>query len=154
MVAESATRARLVFNYFDAAAIVQERAHEFALAPIELKPEVLATMDEIRGEILERGLPQWMLAEGIVVLERRWVAEDFPSSELLNALGYAFSFLSSLVLDADIQFSATPSDPNLDPETIGMEGSHYPASARPQCMVSTQEVRTACIRYIDRKSVV
>jgi len=154
LIAESTIRGRLVFDYFDAEAIALERAYESALAPIELKPEVLATLDEIREDINQRGIPEAMLADGIVVLERRWVAEGFPTSELLNVLAYAFSLLSSLVIDADVQFSATQHDPDLDPETIGTERSSYPAALRPPCMTSTHYARTACVRYLDGDSAV
>lgn len=149
LTARSEIQARVVFDYFGAAAVAQQRAEEFDLKPIVLRPTVLATLEDIREEVADREIPQFVLDEAVVVLERRWVAEDFPSSELLNLLAYGFSFLASLVVDADVQFSATRHDPDLDPDTIGTVGSPYPAALRPFCMVSTHGRRTSHIRFRD-----
>lgn len=110
---------------------------------------VLASLPEIRELVDQKGLPEGTLRDGVIVVERRWVAESLPESELLTALAYAFTLLATIVLDADVRFSAAQIEPPIDPVDIGAGTSPYPHRLRPPCMVASHEARTSHFRYSD-----
>lgn len=61
-----------------------------------------ADTESISKEIFNK-LPKGLQSSGYLKVERRWVVEDLPDMELLEALAYAYSILSLLVHDAKEQ---------------------------------------------------
>lgn len=146
---ESEAIAWLVLNYFDAAEVIHRSVSQSNLKAFRIDARPTWTAEEVNEALRKADPPQSLLDDGIVLVERRWISKDLPGHELLNVLAYGFSFTSSLVLDADVQFTPAPYDPALDPDTIGDEGSPYPQAARPPCMVTTRAARTIQYRFLD-----
>jgi hypothetical protein len=70
--------------------------------PAFLPSEVIA--HKAKGIIIkENEMPEHYLKECIAVVERRWVAEDLPDWEILDALAYGFNFAKDIVFDAHKQ---------------------------------------------------
>jgi hypothetical protein len=149
---ESTVIAKLIIDYQDIAASVHRDLTDPSLAITDLQPPVFASLDEIKHSALSRGVPAQDLANAVVLVERRWVDTELPGAEILNALAYVFSFLSTVVADADIQFSVALARADLDPATVGSPGATYPNSLRPSCMVTTREARSMRFRLKDGDS--
>ena len=79
----SSAVARLLYTYGE----VQQ--NEYAWSPIMADEELV---DEIRKDIDPE-----LAGVVLVLIDRRWVAEDYPSAEVLNLLADCFTVLSALV---------------------------------------------------------
>lgn len=104
--------------------------------PPHLAPEEIARSVSL-GEF-----PDFVRQNGFLRVERRWIADDLPEFELLDALGYAYGFLSGLVDEAhdrlgisgEIQCGARsqPHDENVQPRHQSV------LPGRPRCMLTSQ----------------
>jgi hypothetical protein len=108
------------------------------------------------SEILERldfsRVPEELLEEGFLRLERRWVAADLPNSEILDALAHAYGFLSDLVDDAHAQVGLPVPflvSPQADGSYAPFQGSTIHFQGRLPCMVAPETYREF---WIDLKS--
>ena len=81
-------------------------------------------------QVLSR-IPREVLGEeSLICLERRWVDQNLPGNELLNATGYALSVLSELIEDAHRLISHKLPDTSCDLiQTIRNQRSTYPIDA-------------------------
>ncbi|MBT2286952.1 hypothetical protein J7E78_25870 [Paenibacillus polymyxa] len=85
----------LIHSYFN---LVEYKFDVPALLPSEV---IAHNAKSIIKEKIE--IPEHQLKECIAVVERRWVAEDLPDWEILDALAYGFNFAKDIVLDAHKQ---------------------------------------------------
>lgn len=151
LAAESTTEASVVFDYPGLASLIHRRTLESRFDPsavVGIEASSLATLEEIKVRAESR-VEAALMEDAILVVERRWVADSLPNGELLDAVATAYSYLASVVKDADIQFSRARYDAELDPTTIGEQGNPYPHQMRPPCMRATHEVRTLYFRLKD-----
>jgi hypothetical protein len=96
-----------------------------AVPPL-LPPELLA------GVIAEREtIPDRLRKEGILKVERRWVAPDLPDLELLEACAYGWGFIDSVLTDAEATYLGGTADPR--PQEVRW----------PDCMAVGQDRRSA-----------
>lgn len=128
---KSLARVAVVFTYDD------PPHAEFEVKPSTPTPLIL----ELLLATKPKDLPKELLDAAFLKVERRWVVEDLPDHELLDALAHAFGVLRSLVRDAHRLLASVGS------------GASSDASARahviegpPACMIATQELRTACVK--------
>lgn len=61
------------------------------------------TIQEMLDHIKSENIPDEIRKIGSIIIQRRWVAEDLPEWELLDAIAYGFGFLSRLIDDAHAQ---------------------------------------------------
>jgi hypothetical protein len=99
---------------------------EFEVPPL-MPPHLIA-----QG-IADGELPERIRKEGILRVERRWVAPDLPDWELLDASSHAWAFLDSVLIDAEAEFLGD--EPDQDRFRI----------ARLDCMTAGPEARTATL---------
>jgi hypothetical protein len=96
---------------------------------------------------LPKDLLQHIRDNGVLRIERRWVADDLPDFELLEALAAAFGTLAELVHDAHLQMGL-PTPATIDTET----GEAYDAASlgwRLPCMIRHGEPRATHISLSD-----
>ncbi|WP_103105004.1 hypothetical protein [Brevibacillus reuszeri] len=85
----------LVHSYLDLAQI------KFSVSPL-VPPDLIA--HKAKQMIKEKiNIPDHQLKECIAVVERKWVVNELPDRELLNALAHGFLFLKEIVIDAHQQ---------------------------------------------------
>ena len=116
------------------------QSHEFTVDPLmptaKIAAQLLAT------------IPPGLRKHSYLRVERRWIADDLPSCELLDALATAHGTLSMLVNEAH-GLLVLPNS--------GEAGQILPGSVLPQacpaqmagplpCMISTHETRSLCIQ--------
>lgn len=127
---KSVARVALVSSYAD------PPHTEFEVKPSTPTPAIL----EMLMATKPKDLPEELLDTGFLKVERRWVVQDLPDHELLDALAHAFGVLRSLVRDAHRLLASVRSGPSSDASAPAdvVEGP-------PGCMIATQELRTACV---------
>lgn len=110
----------------------------------------LQTTEEIATNIAHEAIPE--TEEGLLRVERRWVAENLPDRELLDALAHAYGVLSQLVEDAHAQAGVTGARTFVrekDGELRPFTGPTEHLAGRLPCMVLTVQHRTV---WIDLKT--
>lgn len=85
-------------------------------------------------------LPIDLKQTGYLKVERRWVSDDLPEYELLEVLAYAFSILSHLVEDAQVQRGPLALKITPDENIILSQGLF------PACMSSFSNYRTVYLK--------
>jgi hypothetical protein len=97
---------------------------------IDLDVPPLLSPDVIASSIAD-DVPEHLRKEGVLNVERRWVAPDLPEHELLEACAYAWGFLDGLLRDAEAVYLGAEPDPS-------------PYQVRwPDCMTAGPDARTA-----------
>ncbi len=99
----------------------------------------------IADYLAARGLPPELRDEGILVVERRWIANDLPDKELLEALAYACGVLSDLIDDAHVHVGASPSRVYSQDVDGGLRRVLTPSDqlkGRLPCMIDSESHRT------------
>jgi len=136
LATKSTVRVAVVMSYFEPPYI------EFSVHPF--KP-----IDELIKRMVPPELPEIVRNDGLLRVERRWIAEDLPKHELLETLAHCYGVLSTLVRDAhaqaglpDSQFYLRSEDASLEP--FDTSYSHF--KGRLPCMVTTVETRTVWIK--------
>ena len=89
-------------------------------------------------------IPQELMKEGFLKLERRWVAANLPGYEILDALAYTYGVLADLVDDAHAQVGLpVPSLVVMQPDGSyePFRGSEAYLQGRLPCMVASQSDR-------------
>jgi hypothetical protein len=102
----------------------------------------LTTIDGAVDGLRKLRLPGHVLKEGVLLIERRWVAKDLNDRELLDVLAHCYGVLAQLVVDAHRQCGAVMRTFRADshaPKPVRTE--HL--SGRLPCMVASEETRTA-----------
>ena len=74
---------------------------ELPVAEYTLTPQ--RTLPQIISCVLAETLPEAVKERGLLAVERRWVVDDLPDHDLLNALGHALDFLRRLIDSAHVQ---------------------------------------------------
>jgi hypothetical protein len=102
--AKSTGRVRLVIGYDDVAdetmqALPADGAeNESVAAEVAFRPA--ASFEEALESLATARVPETILKDSYVVIERRWVADSLPDHELLDALAHCHGFLLGLIADA------------------------------------------------------
>ncbi len=114
----------------------------YPIAEAEVDP--LLSTAAIAEKLPDFGVPPVIRREGVLIVERRWVARELPDHELLDALADCYGVLGTLVVDAHRRcgfvmrtFKAESHEPK-PVRTEHLEG-------RLPCMVATSEARSVLI---------
>ncbi|MDQ3196224.1 MAG: hypothetical protein M3Q32_07625, partial [Pseudomonadota bacterium] len=118
----SILRVSIVASYFE---------HEVPFLQYEATPKL--TSAKILRDVQKAPMPLKVMRHGYLRLERRWVANDLPSHELLGVLSHCWEFLSKLLQDAPGVHEATKDSP------LSAEGL-------PPCMVEDPELRSLWVK--------
>lgn len=116
----SKMRVSLVGSYIEA---------EVPTLQAEYSPQV--TTANILAEFRNRGISVAYLQHAQLRIERRWVINDFPTSEFLDLLAYCWTFLSRILVDLPSSSTGAPSA-----ESWGL----------PPCMVDDGEYRSVWVK--------
>jgi hypothetical protein len=111
----------------------------YPIAEAEVDP-LLSTPD-IAGRLPELAVPPAVRREGVLIIERRWVARDLPDHELLDVLAHCYGVVASLVADAHTRCGfvmRTFKAESHEPKPIRTE--HL--AGRLPCMVATAGTRS------------
>lgn len=127
---------------------------ERVILVVELNP--LLSTEEIAADIANRPLPRTLSAEGLLRIERRWIAKDLPTYELLDTLAHSYGVLSTLVSDAHRQAGGEGTrvfvrqcDGSVEPYPHNTEHMR----GRLPCMVVTDDRRTVWVDLATKESV-
>jgi hypothetical protein len=101
--------------------------------------------DEIAKRLYEAiGPPPSDVKDASLVVERRWVENNLPDREALDALAYCYGFLSELVSDAHKSLGLNEmrlvTASGVEAQPIVFHGGRLP------CMVAAEQGRTSTIR--------
>lgn len=110
--------------------------------PIEFKVSPTASAADIARATRLPSLDKVVLREGVLVVERRWVVQDFPDEELLDVLAHNYAMLAELVRDAHEQLDSSVArcEKGLDDPCGSTE---VMPSGRLGCMSTTDLLRTS-----------
>lgn len=110
--------------------------------PVEMNVPPTRSAAEIARSIQLPGLDDTIRREGTLMVERRWVVDEFPDDELLDLLAHNLAFLGELVTDAHHQLgtSIRTCEKNLDDPCGPFE---IIDSGRLGCMAATTQLRTS-----------
>jgi hypothetical protein len=129
-------------TFSTASAGIQASWDEPILRTFEV-PALLPTL-AVAGLLASQDIPEDVRKQGVLTVERRWVASDLPEWELLDALGHAYGMIERLIKDAHRQAGAPY-------ETLDARGpTPHPISTehtggRLPCMVATAGMRTVMV---------
>ena len=114
----------------------------YPIAEAEVDP--LLSTEDIADKLPELNVPPVVRREGVLIIERRWVARDLPDHELLDALTHCYGVLATIVVDAHRRCGFVM-------RTFKAE-SHKPKPVRTEhlegrlpCMVASATVRSVLI---------
>lgn len=111
---------------------------------------------EIASQLAEDELPEILRQNGILKVERLWVADSLPEYELLEALAHAYGVLSILTNDAHLQAGFEGTQIYVKAENGTYKQLEYPTEhlkGRLPCMVASEETRTAWIKLSTKESI-
>jgi hypothetical protein len=109
----------------------------------EFEAPPLTTIEEIaEAELNKVRLPKQLRENGILAVERRWVAVTLPEHELLEALSYAYGELMKLVTEAHEKCGTRMTAITAEPHETSRSDD---PSGRPPCMVATEAQRTVVL---------
>jgi hypothetical protein len=117
----SVLRIEVVGSYLSGEVTIFEQNHDVNLSN-----------KDILDQTLNKGIPQEVLENSYIKLERKWIDSKYPDHELLELLGVCWTAVSDLLLDApnnDIKKSD-----NLNPPKI------------PPCMYQNSEARSIWLK--------
>jgi hypothetical protein len=126
--AKSRARAGIIFGWYE------PPQYEFDAPPFLATEEIALALDKF-------GVPAEARYESVLAVERRWVADDLPDWELLDALAHCYGEMALLVRDAHSRtgwhmFTGEEHAEGMKPlSTDHLKG-------RLPCMASTAELRT------------
>lgn len=140
----------------------KSRAKAVLLGSIDGKPttELEVTPSTANGEIVARLMRRLSPSEslrrdGIVEIERRWIDNQLPGMEILDALGYVFGRLAQLLADCHTHFKQ-PERSSWRTSTVNSAVSSHAVIdviLRPICMVAFDDQRKTWIRTLDGDEV-
>ena len=73
---------------------------ESEVPKFQIEPKPGLTLSHIHKSIRDSGLPEQILADAYVKLERRWVEKECPEAELLEVLTHCWVLLYKLLMDS------------------------------------------------------
>jgi hypothetical protein len=114
----------------------------FASNPIEFTVSPTASAAEIARSTQLPSLDKVVQREGVLVVERRWVVDEFPGQELLDVLAHNYAQLAELVEDAHAQLGSYTAccEKSLDDPCGSFE---LLPSGRVACMAVTDQFRSS-----------
>lgn len=130
---KSLVRAEIVASHLNEFPAVQVEAHLF--------DDVKNLFEKVPGYALK----EQVLKHGFLEIERKWVHDKLPDTEVLEALAHAYGVMSKIVADAHKQMGLP------EPTTTGLEecaGTNH-VDGRLPCMNSPAEVRRKRIHLAD-----
>ncbi len=111
---------------------------------------------EIAHHVTINLLPEELRDTGFLRIERRWVSNDFPDTELLEILAYAFVILERLLLDVEKRegpdFSGLKKDIQGEFKK-GLGVIQIDKNKLPYCMTAFEEYRTEWLQLPDLDAV-
>jgi hypothetical protein len=107
-------------------------------------PPLVPTLAVAAKILVEEDIPEDIRKQGILTVERRWVANDLPELEILDALAHCFGILSLLIADAHRQAGAPMHPLALSGHAAEIVVPGDP-SGRPPCMIAPQALRTVSV---------
>lgn len=135
----SRTTATIIASHFD----------EFR--PIDLGAATFDTNDDLRIKAQGSQLAKHIFEHGSLQIERRWIANDLPDVELMDALAHIYGQLSLLVSDAHTQMGL----PTPKVVLVNSDGKHLDAgdkllrAGKMPCMVQKFDSRKTLISLQD-----
>jgi hypothetical protein len=116
---------------------------------LEMDVNPLLSTRALANELESQTVPERVRTNGILVVERRWVVKELPEHELLDALAYAWGFLSEIISDAHVTLGLPP----VTAHTLGPDGISEPVGVpgsvlrgRLPCMLASKEKRTVRVK--------
>jgi hypothetical protein len=120
----------------------------------ELSVSPLMSTLEIASQLAEDELPEFLRQDGILKVERLWIADSLPEYELLEALAHAYGVLSILTNDAHLQAGIEGTQIYVKAEDGTSKIIQYPTEhlkGRLPCMVASEETRTTWIKLSNKE---
>jgi len=101
----SVVQVRIIANYGDAARAVMSGlpADPTAHEGTEFHASPGSSLGQIIREVKASPLPARYVAQSTLSIERRWIDDELPNVELMDALAHVHGFLSEMVEDAHAQ---------------------------------------------------
>lgn len=133
LATKSLVRAEIVASHLNEFPAVQVEAHLFD------------DVKKLFGRMPRYVLKEQVMKHGFLQIERRWVHDKLPDTELLEALAHAYGVMAKIVADAHRQIGLP------EPTTTGLEecGETKHIDGRLPCMNSPGETRTIRIHLAD-----
>ena len=121
-------------------------SYEKDMPPILIENNLFDSIQDIFDKLPKSYLENQVLEYGTLKLSRKWVSNDLPHHEILDALGYAYGYMSTILDDAHAQMSL----PRM--QTVFVHGEEIdafpgggPRDGRLPCMVTSGEISTTYI---------
>jgi hypothetical protein len=107
----------------------------------DLEVPPLLSPSQVAEHVVLRGVPEDVLHDATLKVERRWVAEGLPDYEILDALAHCYGMLAMIVVEAHDRCGVRMQ--TFGGETHGERHQRSPhPSGRLSCMLVGQEART------------
>lgn len=100
----------------------------------DVKGDLFDSVQELLSQVPKYTLAEHIMRDGTLQIERRWVANDLPDFELLDAVAHAYGHLSRLVHDAHAVLGLT--EPIVVNEADGLSFDHHSMKGRLPCMIA------------------
>lgn len=155
---KSTTKVRIISNYAEAALEVTRGLHGEAIASnndedssLNFYVNPIETLEKVQQEINKRQLPRSIMEQSTASIERTWILDTLPDTELLAALSLCFGSYSKLMIEAHQVFSHEITTCNvslslphpLKPPRMGNDDKC------PECMITSRTDRTQRISLKD-----
>jgi hypothetical protein len=95
---------------------------------------------DLLGRVPKYALAEHVMRNGILQIERRWVANSLPDLELLDAVAYAYGHLSRLLHQAHVVLGLP--EPTIADEARAIRFDHRSMEGRLPCMIGHSRQRT------------
>lgn len=107
---------------------------------VNIEGNLFDSTKELLEKIPRYAFEQHVSRNGIMQIERCWVANDLPNFELLDAVGVAYGHLSRLVHDAHLALGLA--EPNIMSTERSVKYDHDTLEGRMPCMIGHDRIRT------------
>ena len=104
----------------------------------------LATTEDLIKMSEKLKLPDEVRRDGVLVIERSWIVQDFPTKELLELLAHGYGVLSTLIEDAHKQRGLIMKTFQDTGNTLNIVSDEHLGGRLP-CMIASVEARTVRI---------
>lgn len=106
---------------------------------VNVEGELFDSTEELLAQIPRYAFEEHVSRNGIMQIERCWVANDLPDFELLDAVGVTYGHLSRLVHSAHLALGL--SEPNIMSTERGTKYDHEAMDGRMPCMIGHDRTR-------------
>ncbi|WP_211095391.1 hypothetical protein [Yoonia maricola] len=108
---------------------------------VQVETDLFDSTQQLMEKIPKYALRKHVLRDGILQIQRRWVANDLPEYELLDAVAEAYGHLSRLVHDAHLALGLLA--PDITSNVHGLTYDHEAMDGKLPCMIG-HERRRSC----------